>query len=121
MISDKLTQTVTAFEQWRLEKTGKSTSTPVHLRKQDVALLTHYSKNSISTALRISGTQFKRWRIDYQPTEPLTEFIPLLMLTDITPNKSLALEDKLANGEQLSLGGKLSTEQIIHLTLAIKP
>jgi len=43
-MSDKLAQTVTAFEQWRLEKTGKSSSTPVNLRKQAVALLTHYSK-----------------------------------------------------------------------------
>jgi len=42
------------------------------------------------------------------------------MLTDITPNKSLALEVKLANGDQLSLAGELSIEQIIHLTLAIK-
>lgn len=120
MMSDKLAQTVAAFEQWRLEKTGKSSSTPIRLRKQAVALLTHYSKNSISTALRISGTQFKRWRIDYQPTEPLTEFIPLPMLTDMSLSKSLALEVKLANGDQLSLAGELSIEQIIHLTLAIK-
>ncbi|WP_435276658.1 hypothetical protein ACMAZF_06815 [Psychrobium sp. nBUS_13] len=56
MMSDKLAQTVTAFEQWRLEKNCKISSTPIHLRKQAVALLTHYSKNAISTALRISGT-----------------------------------------------------------------
>jgi len=117
---DQLTQTVTDFEQWRREKTGKSSSTPVHLRKQAVALLAHYSKNSISTALRISGTQFKRWRLDYQAPEQLPDFIPLPMLTEFGPRKPLTLEMKLVNGDQLSLAGELSIEQIIHLTLAIK-
>jgi hypothetical protein len=120
MMSDQLADTLAAFELWRNNKPSKSSVTPVSLRQQAVALLPHYSKSAITKTIRISGGQFKRWRLEYQTQPDAPSFIPLPSLQDVSLAQPLSLEINLANGHQLLLAGKLKIEQLAVLLEAIK-
>ena len=105
MMSDQLTNTVTAFQQWRSNKPARSSATPSYLRQQAVALLPHYSQSIIATTLRISGTQLKHWRLAHQELNDTTHFIPLPSLqSESLPSSipALSFEVNLTNGNQFS-------------------
>ena len=123
MMSDQLTDTVAAFQQWRTNKPARSSATPSHLRKQAVALLPHYSQSTIATALRISGSQLKHWRLAHQELNDTTHFIPLPSLQSeplplVIP--SLSFEVSLTNGNQFSVSGAVDCQLITHLIEAIR-
>lgn len=120
MMSEQLADTLAAFELWRDNKPSKSSATPNYLRQQAVALLPHYSKSAITKTIRISGGQFKRWRLEYQTQPDAPSFIPLPSPQDVSSAQALSLEINLANGHQLLLAGELNIEQLVPLLEAIK-
>ena len=81
---DQLTTVVTAFEHWRSNRNGRKVPTPLPLREQTVALLNYYSSSQITSALRISGSQLKQWRISTAPTETIPQFVHLPIPTSPT-------------------------------------
>lgn len=85
-----------------------------------MALLSHYSKSAITKSLRISGGQFKLWRLENQTQPEALSFIPLPPLHDVSSAQPLSLEINLANGHQLLLAGELKIEQLIPLLETIK-
>lgn len=54
-MSDLLSNTVAAFEQWRNDKPQKCSPIPIALRQQALTLLLYYSRSKIALSLRISG------------------------------------------------------------------
>ena len=72
---DQLSVVVTAFEQWRKNRTSQKGSTPQPLRQQAVALKSQYSSSRITIALKISGGQFKQWCKDYQSFNESIDFV----------------------------------------------
>jgi hypothetical protein len=110
MMPDKLTKTLAAFALWRKDKSSKSVATPNHLRQQTVALLSDYSKHAITTALHISGGQFKRWRLEFHQSPEATDFIQLSSPDDIPIVNPLSLEINL-NGHRLLLTRELSIQK----------
>jgi hypothetical protein len=124
MMSDQLTNTVAAFQQWRSNKPARSSATPSYLRQQAVALLPHYSQSIIATTLRISGTQLKHWRLAHQALNDTTHFIPLPSLqSEPLPSQStpaLSFEVNLTNGNQFSVSGALDCQLITQLIEAIR-
>jgi hypothetical protein len=120
MMPDQLANTLAAFVLWRNNKPSKSSATPISLRQQAVALLPHYSKSAITKTLRISGGQFKRWRVVYQTQPDTPSFMPLPLPQDVSSVQPLSLEINLANGHQLLLSGELNIEQLSVLLEAIK-
>ena len=114
---DKLPPVVAAFEQWRNNINGRQVATPKHLRQQAVLLLEHCSASTITSALRISGTQLKQWRECSAPANP--EFVSLPLVDEYCdPKQRLAL--RLQNGVQLSLSGGLSSSLIVDILQEVK-
>lgn len=118
MMSDPLTKTIAAFEQWRLDKQSKSSVTPTHLRQQAVALLPLHSKSTVTKSLHISGGQLNQWLYSHQVPIESTHFIQLPELQ--TPAQLLTIEVKLANGDQLSIAGEFDHQVITQLIGAMK-
>jgi hypothetical protein len=118
MMSDQLANTVAIFEQWRSDKSSKSAATPIHLRQQAVALLPHYSKNTVATRLRIRGGQLKRWHLALQAPDEPNHFIQLP--EPQVPPTSLSIEINLENGNQLFISGELNNLLITQVIEAIK-
>ena len=109
---DQLTVVVTAFEQWRKNRPTRYGPTPQRLRQQAVALKSHYSSGRITTALRISGGQFKQWIKDHQTSNGAVDFVQLPVTPGPQYNESeegaLKLELSFTQGEQLQLSGQIT-------------
>ena len=112
---DQLTNVVNAFEQWRNSKISRSARTPMELRQQAVALLSHYSKGKIICALKISGSNFKRWTQSLTSEDDSPSFVALEPVSLSQPSE-LKLTLDFANGCQLSLSGDISAELLTALT-----
>ena len=118
MMSDKLLDTLANFEQWRNNKPARNSATPKYLCQQAVALLSHYSKATIVTKLRISTEQFNRWSlVDKAPDEHL-HFVPLPQVQSLS--ETLSIELKFRNGNQLILSGELNEQIVAQLIEAVK-
>lgn len=116
---DQLSTVVSAFEHWRSNRNGRQVPTPNALREQAVALLNHYSSSQITSALRISGSQLKQWRISTAPTETTPQFIHLPIPT--SPTQSCAkVELCFASGDQMHLSGVVDSDMLISLVGAMK-
>lgn len=109
---DQLSIVVTAFEQWRKNRTSHKGRTPQSLRQQAVALKSHYSSGRITTALRISGSQFKQWCKDVEVTDESTDFVQLPVTYNSHKDEAqegiLKLELSFPQGEQLQLSGNIT-------------
>jgi hypothetical protein len=57
----QLSAAATAFQQWRSTRAYPKVKTPEPLRQQAVALLAHFPASTIIKALKINGSNFKRW------------------------------------------------------------
>lgn len=105
--SDQLSRAVTAFEQWRQTKNGRHTTTPARLRQQAVALLDAYSSSTITSALRLSGSQLKSWAGSHHRDEQPPVFVHLpLTASPQQPVLNIALHFR--HGGQLTLSGDIS-------------
>ena len=117
---DQLSVVVTAFEQWRKNRTSPKGATPQPLRQQAVALKSQYSSSRITIALKISGGQFKQWCKDYQSLNESIDFVQLPVTSspqiDEVEEGALKLELSFSHGEQLRLSG-----QITPILIAIAP
>ncbi len=118
MMSDKLINTLANFEQWRDNKPARNSATPEHLCQQAVALLSHYSKTTIVTTLRLSSDQFNRWSLAYKVPDELPHFVPLPQVQPLP--EPLSIELKFINGNQLILSGELSEQVMALLIEAVK-
>jgi hypothetical protein len=119
MMSDKLLRTLANFEQWRDNKPARNSATPKHLCQQATALLSHYSKTTIVTKLRLSSDQFNRWSLVYKKSnEPPHYFVPLPQVQPLP--ETLSIELKFKNGNQLILSGELSEQVVAQLIEAVK-
>ena len=118
MMSDKLLNTLAHFEQWRDNKLARNSATPEHLCKQAVTLLSHYSKTTIVTTLRLSSEQFNRWLLAYKVPDELPHFVPLPQVLPLP--ESLSIELKFINGNQLILSGELNEQMMAQLIEAAK-
>ena len=110
---DQLSIVVADFEQWRKNRTSRNSSTPKSLRKQAVALNSHYPSSRITAALRISGGQFKQWCKDYPSFNEPIDFVQLPVTQSHQSHESaegaLKLELSFPNGEKLQLSGQITT------------
>lgn len=109
---DQLLNVANAFEAWRATKTFAAAKTPNELRLQAVALLENYPHNTITSTLRISGSNISRWRNEgantskNHPTQPQT-FIELQPIIEATYDPiDLALN--INDTSQLHLQGTIS-------------
>ncbi|KGJ89815.1 hypothetical protein [Thalassotalea sp. ND16A] len=116
---DQLINVVAAFEQWRKNRNGRQVPTPTPLRKQAVSLLNTYSSSKIIAALRISGTQLKRWSESLDLPELLPEFVHLPM-TPQPQNEQLNVELSFTCGDRLCLSGDVSLSMITSMIKAMK-
>ena len=76
-MSDLLSNTIAAFEQWRSDKPKKRSPIPLSLRQQALALAPHYSRSKITLSLRISGRQFNQWALALTPLNEPENFVEL--------------------------------------------
>ena len=118
MMSDKLLNTLANFERWRDNKPARNSATPKHLCKQAVALLSHYSKTTIVTTLRLSSDQFNRWSLAFKVPDELPHFVPLPQVQPLP--ESLSIQLKFINGNQLILSGELNEQMMAQLIEAAK-
>lgn len=118
MMSDKLLRTFANFEQWRDNKQSRNSATPKHLCQQATALLSHYSKTTIVTKLRLSSDQFNRWCLVYKTSDEAPHFVPLPQVQPLP--ETLSIELKFKNGNQLILSGELSEQVVAQLIEAAK-
>ena len=114
---EQLSSVIAAFEQWRHNKNGRQTPTP--LRQQAVTLLDNYSSSKITSALRISGTQLKQWAGSLQVVNKHDPFVHL-PLSSSTQHKSLNLQLHFRHGEQLTLSGDISLSLITAMIQEMK-
>ena len=109
---DQLSIVVTAFNQWRKNRISRKGPTPQSLRQQAVALKSQYSLGRITTALRISGSQFKQWCKDVQSLNESIDFVQLPVTLspqiDNIEEATLKLELSFSHGEQLQLSGQIT-------------
>ena len=109
---DQLSIVVTAFNQWRKNRISRKGPTPQSLRQQAVALKSQYSSGRITTALRISGSQFKQWCKDVQSLNESIDFVQLPVTLspqiDNIEEATLKLELSFSHGEQLQLSGQIT-------------
>lgn len=118
MMPDKLLSTLANFEQWRANKPARNSATPQHLCQQAIALLSHYSKITIVTKLRLSSEQFNRWCLAYKTPDEYSHFIPLPQVQSLF--ETLSIELKFRNGNQLILSGELTEQVVAQLIEAVK-
>jgi len=116
---DQLSIVVTAFEHWRSNRNGRQVPTPNALREQAVVLLNHYSSSQITSALRISGSQLKQWRMSAVPTETKPQFVHL-PISGSTTQFSVNVELCFASGDQMHLSGVIDSDMLISLVGAMK-
>lgn len=123
MMSNQLTNTVTAFQQWRSNKPSRGAITPHHLRLQSVALLPDYSFGTVMKHLQISSDQLKQWHLAHQLPQDIAHFVPLPIPShEPSPalEQSLSFDANLTNGNQFSVSGALNSQLITQLIEAIK-
>ena len=118
MMSDELLRTIAHFEQWRDNKPARNSATPKHLCQQATALLSHYSKTTIVTKLRLSSDQFNRWCLAYKTSDEAPHFVPLPQVQPLP--ETLSIELKFKNGNQLILSGELNEQVVAQLIEAVK-
>jgi hypothetical protein len=106
---DPLSTLIAAFALWREKRTKGRDPIPQSLRSQAVALLPNYSKGKITSALKISGGQFKQWCETFNPPKQVIDFVPLPTLEFKKPTQ-LTLELSFTNGTQLCLSGNISAQ-----------
>ncbi len=105
--NNPLSNLVTAFEQWREKRIKGKDLVPQSLRSQAVALKRNYSTGRITSALKISGGQFKQWCEVLHPAKKTIDFVPLPTL-DIEKQKNLKLQLYFPDDTQLCLSGDIS-------------
>lgn len=118
MMPDKLLNALANFEQWRSNKPARNSATPQHLCQQAIALLSHYSKTTIVTKLRLSTEQFNRWCLAYKTSDEPPHFVPLPQVQSLS--ETLSIELKFKNGNQLILSGELNEQVMAQLIEAVK-
>ncbi len=118
MMSDKLLSTLANFEQWRSSKPARNSATPLHLCQQAIALLSHYSKTTIVTQLRLSSEQFNRWCLADKVSDEPPYFTHLPQVQSLS--EPLSIELKFRNGNQLILSGELNEQVVAQLIEAVK-
>ena len=118
MMPEQLRKPLTNFEQWRANKPARNSATPEHLRLQALALLSHYSKTTIVTKLRISTEQFNRWCLAHKTPNELPHFIQLPPVQSLPD--SLSIELKFRNGNELIFSGELNEQIVAQLIEAAK-
>ena len=118
MMSDKLLDTLANFELWRSNKPARNSATPQHLCQQATALLSHYSKTTIVTKLRLSSDQFNRWCLVYKASDEPAHFVSLPHAQPLP--EILSVELKFKNGNQLILSGELNEQVVTQLIEAVK-
>ena len=102
--SAQLSQLVTCFERWRINRANRNIPTPNELRRKAVSLKTNYTSSKITRALRISGTQLKLWSQEFEHLDDEVEFVSL----PNPPEHTVVLEFNLPQGEKLRLTGLIT-------------
>ena len=118
MMPDKLLNAFANFEQWRANKLARNTATPKHLRLQAIALVSHYSRTTIVSKLRISIEQLNRWSLADKAPDKSPQFVHLPQET-LLP-ETLSIELKFSNGNQLVFSGELNERVLTQLIEAVK-
>jgi hypothetical protein len=116
-MSDLLSSTIAAFEQWRNNKPKKSSPIPLVLRQQALALLPDYSRSKIALSLRISGHQLKQWSAP-QTLNECEDFVELPFSP--TPVQPWQLDVKLNSGDQLCFSGAIDKSLLVLIMETMK-
>ena len=116
---EPLTRVITAFEQWRQNKSGRQKPIPAPLRKQAVLLLDEYSSSKITSALKISGSQLKQWTESLQLVNNTHQFVDLPLPSSAQP-ASLNVQLHFRHGGHLTLGGDISVSLLTAMIQEMK-
>ena len=109
---------VTVFQQWRKTRVHRVVKTPKALQQQAVALLAHFSSSKITSALKLSGANLKRWSTNLQDQHNPTEFVSLPPVDRPLP-APLSLELAFSNGCHMRLCGDISPAKLIAITQSV--
>ena len=115
---EMMASAITAFEQWRQTRVNRAAKTPIVLQQQAAALLAHFASSKITSALKISGTNIKRWSKQVKNKQILTEFVPLPLI-DEPASDTLNVALVFNNGCHMRLCGELSPAQLTAITQSI--
>ena len=117
----QLTAAATAFEEWRNSRVHTREKTPEALQQQVAALLPHYATSTIKKALKISGSNMKRWSQQPQATSAEGEFVTLPFDDEPvhTAQPDFNLELTFNNGCRLRLQGDISPAQLSALAQSV--
>ena len=115
---EMMASAITAFEQWRQTRVNRAAKTPTVLQQQAAALLAHFASSKITSALKISGTNIKRWSKQVKNKQSLTEFVPLPLI-DEPASAPLNVALVFNNGCHMRLCGELSPAQLTAITQSI--
>ena len=111
----EINQVVAAFELWRKNRGSRKTPTPQALRQQAINLLEHCSSSKVTSMLRISGSQLKRWRGSVKPNQTSQDFIRLPVQDQaqhrVSEIPSIVL--RLCNGATLTFSNEVSQTMLV--------
>lgn len=112
MSNPKLEAVVSEFDHWREQRIHRREAIPSPLRRRAVALLQHYKKAHVLSALRINTTMLKRWQGAVE--EPST-FVALSSPVETVPSSSLHITLRHPRGAQLHITGAITASQLSSL------
>lgn len=98
-----------AFEQWRNNRVSSHARIPESLRQQAVGLLPFYPIRKITTTLKLSHSQLKRWTGALSSDNEAASFVRLPSIEKEVHSNQLNLELRFNNGTLLKLAGELSS------------
>lgn len=118
-----LQKVASAFKLWRANKNGPGESTPLSLRRQAIALTTHYSVSQVTKALGLSGSVIKRWSAELADNEAVcaTGAEPFVSLPKAAAQASCVQRITLSfdDGGTIVLTGDISSRLVLVITDAI--
>ncbi len=107
------------FNAWRAQRASRRAPIPETLRQTAVALLTHFRRTHIITALGINNGMLKAWENRAPISQP--QFIPLsLPCTEKSPGEQ-PIELTISNnrGQRVTLQGGFSPQQMALVVRAL--
>ena len=107
---EKLNQAIADYEQWRQTRTNKHARIPDELRTLAIELLDEYRVSQVTKALRICTTQLNAWRKQFPAKQPVPDFVPLQVNSDLQYQSEVNLQLTLPNSSQIYISGALSTD-----------
>jgi hypothetical protein len=105
-----------AFAHWRKTRSHIRSPVPQDLRRQVIDLLDQHTASRIVEATGIRYNMLRRWQQDLCPVQTDSAFVALpLLKKGVAPTPDSSITVSLASGQQVTLQGLFSPEQLTAL------